>query len=186
MSAAAPVRLLPLACIKCKTPVPARPDELAWVCGVCGQGLLLNEAQRPNEGALRALDIFFSKAIPQGQRGYPFWVTRGQVTIATRQTYSGDEGKAAREFWAAPRLFYVPAWDLPLEDVVKAGVNLLREPRRMEPGSPTAFRPVVTPPADARPLAEFMIYSIEADRRDAMKLLNFDLKLEPPQLWVFG
>ncbi len=183
-TAQAPVRLVPLVCLKCQSPLPAQPDEVAWVCQTCGQGLLLNETPGLKESGLRPLDVFFSKALQPGKPGRPFWVARGQVTLTDRQTYNGNEERAAREFWSAPHLFYVPAWDSKLEDTVTLGVALLRAPERMEPGSPMTFLPIVTPPSDVRPLAEFMVISIEADRRDALKTLSFDLKLEPAQLWV--
>lgn len=180
------VRLVPLLCAKCRAPVPAQPDEIAWVCEQCGQGLLLNPmpASGPGESATHLLDVFFSSAIQPGQKGRPFWVARGQVTLTDRQTYKGDEGRAAHEFWAAPRLFYVPAWETSLDEIVSLGVSLLRSPQRLDPGSRMPFLPVVTLPGDVRALAEFMIVSIEADRRDALKTVYFDLKLEPLQLWV--
>ncbi len=181
-----PIRLVPLTCIKCHAPVPAQPDEIAWVCEQCGQGLLLDACPTPgpNESATRVLDVFFSSAIKQGQKGRPFWVARGQVTLTARQTYQGDESRAAREFWAQPRLFYVPAWETTLDEIVSLGVNLLRSPQRLDPGSRMPFLPVVTAPDDVRALVEFMVVSIEADRRDALKTVNFDLKLEPLQLWI--
>jgi hypothetical protein len=181
-----PIRLVPLLCIKCRAPVPAQPDEIAWVCEQCGQGLLLAATPAPSavDSVTQALDIYFSNAIVSGQKGRPFWVTRGQVNLTVRETYKGDEGRAAREFWASPRLFYVPAWETSLDEVVSTGVNLLRSPQRLDPGSRTPFLPVVVLPADVRPLVEFIVINIEAERRDALKTLNFDLKLEPLQLWV--
>ena len=174
-----PVRLIPLVCVKCSSPVPANPDEVAWVCEQCGQGQILDEAK-----GLAALDVFFSRALQQGQRGRPFWVTRGTVSISARETYKGNEERAAREFWAAPRLFYIPAWDASLDETIAMGVQLLHNPQRIEQGTPVPFLPVTTGPGDLRALAEFMVVSIEADRRDAMKTINFGLTLEPAQLWV--
>lgn len=173
------VRLIPLACVKCQAAILAGVDEVAWVCESCGQGLILNE-----EKGLLAQDIYFSKAIAPGQKGRPFWVARGTVTITTRETYKGNELRAANEFWAAPRLFYVPAWDASLDEVIQMGSLLLRTPERMEPGSPAPFLPVVTSPGDLAALAEFMVVSLEADRRDALKKLDFTVQLEPAQLWV--
>jgi len=173
------VRLIPLVCARCGTPVPAAPDEVAWVCEQCGQGQILDD-----EKGLAQLDVFFSKGVPQGKNGRPFWVARGQVSITARGTYSGNEERAAREFWSAPRLFFVPAWDSSLDETIQMGVYLLRNPERMEVGPPARFMPVVTPPGDLRALAEFMIVSIEADRRDALKTIDFQLALDPAQLWV--
>jgi hypothetical protein len=185
-NSAAPIRLVPLLCVKCQAPVLAQPDEVAWVCEQCGQGLLLNPMPTPGPGecATQPLDVFFSSAVRLGQKGRPFWVSQGQVTLTDRQTYKGDESRAAREFWAAPRLFCVPAWETSLDETISLGVALLRSPQRLDPGPRAPFLPVVTQPADVRALAEFMIVSIEADRRDALKTVNFDLKLDPLQLWV--
>ena len=68
----AAVRLIPIQCPRCQTPVPAQVDEVAWVCGQCNQGMLLSE-----EFGVQALDVFFSAAIPAGGQGKPFWVSRG-------------------------------------------------------------------------------------------------------------
>lgn len=174
-----PVRLIPLVCVKCRAPVQANPDELAWVCEQCGQGQILDETR-----GLIELPVFFSRGIAQGQRGRPFWVTRGQVSISMRETFKGNEERAAREFWAGPRLFYIPAWDASLDETIALGVQMLLNPQRMETGSPAPFLPVTTGPDDLRALAEFMVISIEADRRDAMKKIDFGVTLEQPQLWV--
>lgn len=172
-------RLTPLACLKCAAPVTAGVHEVAWVCGTCGQGHLLDE-----EKGLLTLDVFFNQNIPPGKTGRPFWVALGQVRLEDRITYKGNEGRAAQEFWSAPRLFYVPAWECSLDEVLQMGSYLLRTPERMQPGSPAPFLPVTTPPGDLQALAEFMIVSLEAERRDALKTILFKVSLEPPQLWI--
>lgn len=174
-----PVRLIPLVCVKCRAPLPAAPDEVAWVCEQCGQGQILDD-----EKGLLPMSVYFSKNVPQGKNGRPFWVARGQVSLTTRATYSGNEERAAREFWSAPRLFYVPAWDASLDETMQMGVYLLQNPQRMEVGSPVRFLPVVTPPGDLRAMAELFVVSVEADRKDKLKTVDFNLSLEPAQLWV--
>jgi hypothetical protein len=176
-----PVKLIPLLCVRCQAPVLAQPDEVAWQCEQCGQGLILDDL-----AGCRPQDLFFSAAVPQGKKGRPFWVAPGQVTISARQTYKGDESGGARQFWASPRLFYIPAWQTALEEVISTGVYLLRNPERMQAGSPVPFLPVVTLPGDMQALAEFMIVTIEAERKDALRRIDFNLKLDPPQLWVLG
>lgn len=173
------VRLIPLLCVHCQTPVPAKPDEVAWVCEQCGQGLLLDE----EKGAV-AQDTFFSSAIAQNASGWPYWVSSARVTITKRDTYKGNETKAAMEFWAKPHLFFVPASGQSIEEIVSNGVKLLRNPVGMQAGGRTKLAPVVLTPRDLRPLAEFMVMSIEADRSDAMRELLFNLDLDPPQLWI--
>jgi hypothetical protein len=179
VTAQEPVRLIPLTCVRCQAPVPARLDEVAWVCQQCDQGLLIDDRQ----GA-RALDVFFSSRLRPGSQGRPFWVASGEVTIQRRETYQKNEGRAAQQFWSSPRLFYVPAWATGLEEVVSTGVELLKNPEPMQPGAPMPFLPVVTLPVDLQALAEFIIFSIEAERRDALKRVDFALTLQPPQLWI--
>ena len=174
-----PIRLIAMQCPRCSTPVPAQPDEWAWVCAQCGQGLLLSDEQ-----GVSAVDVFFSAAIEQAKPGRPFWVARGAVQPVLRTTYRGNAEKDMAAFWSVPRLFYVPAYQLNVEEMVAAGVELLYNPVRMQPGSPAAFAPVVVSPADVQPLAEFMVISLEADRKDMLKELRFEIKLDPPQLWI--
>jgi len=173
------VKLIPLLCPNCQAPVPAKPDETAWVCDTCGHGLVLDEVH----GAA-AVDVFFSEAIPPNTLGKPYWVSRGGVSISKRETYQGDQGKAANEFWARSRLFFIPAWQLQVADIVAQGVSLLRGPVTMKAGPRGRILPDVLQGKDIKPLAEFMVMSIEAERSDAMKELGFSINLDPPQLWI--
>jgi hypothetical protein len=181
-----PIRLVPLLCVKCRAPIPAQPDEVAWVCEQCGQGLLLNPAPMPEvaENATQPIQVFFSNSISSGTVGRPFWVTQGKVTFRERQTYKGNETAAAKDFWSVSRLFYVPAWACSLEEILSIGGALLKNPFSMNLGSPCRFAPVILLPSDLQALAEFMVINIEAERRDWLKSVLFDLKLEKPQLWI--
>lgn len=178
-----PVQLVPLLCVRCQAPVPARVDEVAWVCEQCGQGLMLDDTPEGKTAAL-ALDIFFSNAIPQGKPGHPFWVSSGKVTFTRRETYKGNESKQAEAYWSAPRLFFIPAFQVNLDQTVALGTQMLDTPFSMQAGSPTPFLPVVNLPDDMHAMAEFIVMSVEAKRRDALKHLEFTIELQPPQLWV--
>jgi hypothetical protein len=174
-----PVQLILLQCPKCQTAVATQPGEVAWVCETCGQGLLLDEVL----GA-KLIDVFFSAQIPINQSGRPYWVSLGTVSAMIRETYKGDERKAMTEYWSNGRLFFIPAWNLAVEQVVNEGVRLLSQPVTMNPGGRTRFNPVTVTPRDVQALAEFMVMSVEAARKDALRHLDFIIKLEPPQLWI--
>lgn len=178
-----PVVLIPLTCVRCQTPVPALPDEVAWVCANCGQGLVLDPTPEGKTAACEQV-IFFSSLVSAGKSGNPFWVSSGTVAITRRDTFKGNENATAQNFWSVPRLFFIPGWNASIDEVVAAGVQFLNTPFNLQAGPPAPFRPVVTLPADMKPLAEFMVMSIEAGRRDALKRLDFDLTLAPPQLWI--
>jgi hypothetical protein len=176
------VQLVPLLCCKCQTAIPAGVDEVAWVCPTCGQGLLLSD-----EHATQPLEVRYAAGIQPGQLGRPFWVVTGNVSMRVREIFrSGDQGGQARDFWATPRTFYIPAYASTLDQTIETGTRMLLSPPNLQAGPAAAFLPVMTPPNDVQPYAEFIIMGIEAGRRDQLKQVIFDLQLGEPQLWVMA
>jgi hypothetical protein len=175
-----PVELVPLVCIKCSTAIPAGVEEVAWVCAQCGQGMYLDEAH-----GLEALDVHFSAGIPQKGTGKPFWIADGQVTME-RETYdyAGEEGIAAEQFWGQPRRFFVPAYQAPLENLLKVARDMLLNPPDLKPGPPTPFEAVTLYRDDVKSAAEFIVIAIEAGRKDKIKRVDFKLELSKPVLWI--
>lgn len=172
--------LLPLQCLKCQTPIPANVDEVAWVCSACGQAMLLDERQ---PSGLAPLELHYDANIRAGQRGRPFWVAQGQVNVS-RQTYRGNADGQAQEFWSKPRTFFVPAFTCSLDELVSLGMKLLRQPIATLQGQPTPLMPVTLAVSDVRPMAEFIIMGIEAERGDMVKTVQIQLNLSAPVLWI--
>ncbi len=172
------VHLQPLTCLRCQTPLPANADEVAWVCPACGQGQILY----PN-GKFSPLEIQYSAQITPGKSGRPFWVAGG-TAVLQRQTFRGNRAQEMQAFWQNPQRFFVPAYHLPLQQVIELGAQLLLNPPALQAGPAAPFQAVQVPPGDVHPLAEFILLGIEADRKDALKTLNFTLDLERPQLWI--
>jgi len=173
------IELVPLSCAKCQTPVPARPDEVAWVCSQCGQGLLLSE----EKGTL-PLSVNFAAGILNGQPGKPFWVATGQISLQRQIFGGGDQSREAQQFWQTPRRFFVPAYTLPLDQLIDLGSRLLQQPPALQAGGPAVFLPVILHPEDVRPMAEFIVIGIEANRKDKIKQIQFNLNLSAPELWI--
>jgi hypothetical protein len=172
--------LIPLLCPNCQFPVPALPDETGWVCGQCGQASLLDEAER---GGLRPIAIQYAAGIPANAKGRPFWVCAGAVALR-RDTYSGDRTREAEGFWGSGRYFYIPAFKCALEQLVSLGVDLVGRQPALQPGQPAWFLPITVGLEDVRPLAEFIVLGVEANRSDKLKSLSFNLNLSEPQLWI--
>lgn len=176
------VRLIPLVCINCRQPIQAQPDEIAWVCSVCRTGNLLGD-----DGRVRLVDVKYAANLDPNQPGKPYWAVTGRVTIRTRQTYKGNESRESSLFWSEPRLFLIPAFAVPLEEQVALGMQGLRSAPPLVVGDRSvSLLSVVTPVRDISPLVEFIVLAIEADRRDAMKTLDFKVDLQEPQLWVLA
>lgn len=177
----APVELVPLRCLRCETPVPAEPDEVAWICSRCGQGLLLDEAR-----GLAALEIHIASGIPPGALGRPFWVASGQVRLqrGTHEGFIGRRTGQAERFWAGPRRFFIPAFTCPLDEMLELGALMIQQQPDLRPGPPAHFRPVTLPPADVAALAEFIVLAIEAGRKDNLRSIEAAVNLDSPSLWI--
>ncbi len=172
--------LLPLQCPKCQTPFISEMNEVAWLCSTCGQAAQLDETQA---AGISLLDIHFAGGITPGQKGRPFWVAQGIVSVS-RETYSGNENRKADEFWQKPRSFFVPAFSCSLDDLIDLGMQLIKEPVSMMQGQVVSFLPVILSKDDVRPMVEFIIMGLEAERRDMVKSVQIQLNLAPPGLWI--
>ena len=176
-----PVELVALRCLRCSTPVPAAPDQIAWACVQCGQGLLLDE-----ERGLAYLTINYSPAIKPNTAGRPFWACIGHVFVE-RETYSGGSERIDREaqdYWRDGRQFFIPAYAAPLEDLLAQALELLQHPPEPRQGPPAAFAPVTLSPADLTASAEFIVLAVEAARKDKLRQVQVKVVLESPGLWI--
>jgi len=172
--------LVALLCPNCQFQLPAQPEEVAWVCAQCGQASLLDETQA---GGLRAIAVHYAAGVPAGGKGRPFWVADGHVNLQ-RETYSGNRGNEALQFWGNGRRFFVPAFKVPLEQMVSLGMDLVTRQPALQPGQPAWFLPITVGPADVRPLAEFIVLGVEAGRSDKLKSVSMELQLGTPELWI--
>lgn len=183
----APVQLIPMLCLRCQSPLSSQVDEVAWVCPQCGQGMLLSD-----EKGVAPLTVRYTAGLKPNVPGKPFWVAQGQAAL-TRETYGGNflggifgsGEKDMQNFWSQPRTFYIPAYTLDLEQLIQTGVAFVQQsPASSEIAGPHPFHPVTLKPEDMRPLAEFIVMAIEADRKDKLKRLEVNLNLAAPELWI--
>jgi len=177
-----PVELIPLACLKCDASISAEPDEVAWVCASCGQGLLLDETA---ERGLSPLVVQYANGLDPNRQGKPFWVVEGNVQLA-RSTYDtwSNKDEEAQQIWSQPQRFFVPASEVPLQTLADLGPRLLLNPPTLQPGPAAPFEPVTVSPDDLPALAELIVLAIEAGRSDMLKQVNIQVALSEPALWV--
>lgn len=177
---ARPLELIPLVCPRCNTPIPAAPEETAWACAQCGQGMALTD-----RWGLQPLEIHYAHTLPPNAIGRPFWVAVGDVVLQ-REAY--DRGKKenseAQIFWSAPRRFFIPAFECTLEALLSQATALVLQPPALQDGPPARFAPVTLPPDQLQATAEFIVMAIEANRKDKLKKVDFSLSLREPVLWI--
>jgi len=177
------MKLLLLRCPRCNNSLTPDQNDQVVQCGNCRAAVALLE------GGLQLLDAQF--ATPSSDRPphwLPFWVYRGQVTINQRRTQGGRSAERdAQEFWGRPRQVFIPAWDITLPQARDMVSLLLHKQPPLEATTPpegATFRPAVVTPEDGRKLVELVIVSIEAERKDWLESLNYDLQLDSQTLWL--
>lgn len=173
-----PIVLAPLVCIQCQKPIPAEPDEIAWVCSQCGQGMILDE-----ERGLLALQVHYQTTMDPNQKGKPYWVVLGKVSVQ-RKTYGANRDSEADQFWGAPRRFFIPAYSCTLDHLVEFGPYLLSHPLELQPGPAFGFESVTLAASDIQAVVEFIVMAIEAGRKDKLKEVQISVELSQPELWI--
>jgi hypothetical protein len=172
------VELVLLKCPQCSTPVPAAEDEVAWVCQTCGLGLRLTD------DGLVPLKVQWSARRGPRAEWLPFWVLSGRANFSARESF----GKARHEpMWDVARRFYVPAFPASLAEIELLGSELTRAQTPLEPGPPAgALEHCTLLPEDARRAAEFIVLTIEAERKDKVRNMAFTLDVGEPELWLLA
>lgn len=181
------MKLLLLRCPVCVEPLPAENDDVVLTCPNCFSDVGLDE-----QGVRTTAVSFIQPTQPdQITHWLPFWVMDAQVEIKKRQTQGRNKGaeKEAEEMWAKPRLLYTPAWNLPVPQARQIGGNLVvRQPQLQ----PLATRPqgvrlttAVVTPTDAQKFLTFIVLTIEAERKDWLKDLKFQIiPRQKAELWA--
>jgi hypothetical protein len=168
--------LIALECVRCQTPVPAEPDEVAWICRNCGQGLLLDESV-----GLRPITVRAAEGPVQGAAWRPYWVVPGHVRFQRRESYGRDSAPEAR--WNAPVQFILPAFACSVEQAVAIGVGHLRQPPRLQEGAAQPLAGATVLPEQLAALARFVVLTVEAERSDKLEAVEFTVDLDSPDLW---
>ncbi len=174
------IELKLLKCPQCSTPVPAEEDEVAWVCATCGTGLQLTDQ------GLAPVGVHWAVPRPGAHvdSWRPFWTFPGAVQFQQRVSYSGHMEPEA--LWAAnPLRFFVPAYNCPLQELQRLGADLTQRQPALQAGPAGGqLTGCNFLPDDARRVAEFVVLTIEADRPDKLRSIQFDVRLGAPELWV--
>jgi hypothetical protein len=162
-------------------PVPAEEEEAAWVCTQCGQGIYLDGARGPV-----SQEIHYASGVAPNTPGKPFWVAEGRVVMQRAAFQGGSKPSAeASQFWSQARRFFVPAFQGPLDEQLRLGMQWVRQPPGLTEGPPVPFLPVRLYKEDVLPAVEFIVMAIEAERADKVKQVQFSLELSEPVLWIF-
>lgn len=177
------MKLLLLRCPKCHYSLAPGEGDYIVQCPNCRAAVAMSES-----GIKILLAQYAAATVAEPPAWLPCWVYQSRVTIKERKTQGGRSAEnEAREFWAGPRQVCVPAWEGELVEARDlARLMLERQPllEAITPPDGASFQPGVITAEDARKLLELVIVSLEADRRDWMETLDFDLQLDSEALWL--
>jgi hypothetical protein len=179
------MKLILLRCPNCSQPLKPGNEDVVLACENCHTPVAI-----ATNGPVK-LAVQFARPANNDLAQVlwmPFWVISGKVDITNRATQGGgSRTNQAQEFWAQERRFFVPAWDLDSQMAQGIGSRLLdQEPvleRIVRPQDAHLQTAVVTP-NDAKKLIEFIVLAVEARRRDWLRNLDFELRLDEPELWA--
>ena len=110
------LRLIALDCPACGSAMRGDASDLIFFCGHCGSAALLGS------DALEPVPSTAMLPAPgrHAQVWKPAWVVEAEVTVGARQSSSGGRSHS----WRGDRTFVVPAFALPLPDLVLLGRSL--------------------------------------------------------------
>ncbi len=178
------MKLLLLRCPNCNAPLTPNQDDMVTMCGDCFTAVSIDQT------GLNIKEIIYAASdTEEVPLWLPFWVFNGRVNISQRQTQGSNKGAAkdAQQFWGSHRRLYVPAWQLEMPMARSMGQRLTQEQPHFtaipRPDEVDLLGTAVTP-EDALKLIEFIILSIEAERKDWLKSLQFTIDAEEPELWA--
>lgn len=172
-------KLVAVKCKSCDSGLTVEVNDSVVYCGSCGNGWEIVKDE------LQPLEINFAKPLIQGQGEVvyrPFWLVKTYLKINSRDasggwtsTLFGGNTKATE----GEVTFYVPAFWMTIESVKNIG------------GTFTVKNPVASPQkynvkmtgfnynkADAKKIAEFIFLSIEAEKSDTMRNIDYDMDVK--------
>jgi len=168
-------KLIAIKCPSCDSGLVVEVNDNVVYCSSCGNGYeIINDKLEP-------IDINFAKPLVQGQGEMvykPFWLLNIHVKILSRDSSGGwisnlfgSSNKTEGEV-----LFYVPAFWMMIDSVKNLGVTFtLKNPV----ASPQKYNVKMTgfnfSKEDARKIAEFIFLSIEAEKSDTIKNIQYQM-----------
>jgi len=176
------MKLLLLRCPRCNQALSPGNDDVVVQCPNCQAAVGIGD------GGLQLLAAQYVTPAQPPETWLPFWVYRAQVNIEARRTQGGRSAdEESKAFWAQPRRVYIPAWACELAQARDLITNLLeKQPflSAVPPPEGAAFVPAAITTEDGRKLLELVIVTLEAQRKDWMEHLKFDLRLDSEALWL--
>lgn len=171
-------KLIAVKCKSCDSGLTVEMNDNIVYCASCGNGWeIINEDLHP-------IEIGFAKPLVQGQgelvyKG--FWLVDAYVRIHSRDSSGGWISNlfGGQNKTEGDVKFYVPAFWMPIESAKQIGVTFTT--KNAVP-SPEKYNVKLTgfnyTKEDAKKIAEFIFLSIEAEKNDTIRNINYTIEVK--------
>jgi hypothetical protein len=176
-------KLVAIKCIKCDSGLTVEVNDSVVYCSSCGNGYeILNDKLVP-------IEINFAKALlaGNGETVYkPFWLLRTHLKILSRDSsggwlsniFGGNTNKTEGDV-----VFYVPGFWMTIDSVKNIGCTFTQ---KNPVASPQKYNVKMTgmnfSKEDARKLADFIFLSIEAEKSDMLKNIQYQMDVKSTEI----
>jgi hypothetical protein len=179
------MKLLPLRCPQCSQKLEPQSNEVVVVaCGQCYTAVTLHQS------GVQPIEIHYAApSIERVDSWLPFWLFHGRVHLHRRESQGGSKGadKDAAELWQRVQRLYTPAWNIPAPRARALGSQLVQAQPIFQaiprPADARLTEATITP-EDGLKLLDFVVLTIEAERKDWLRDLQFKIEAGPPALWA--
>ena len=175
-------QLIAIKCTSCGSGLMVEVNDYVVYCSNCGNGYEIIDAK------LVPMEINFAKPAVKGQGDVvykPFWLMNINVNIISRDASGGFISNlfGGSHKTSGDVLFYVPAFWMTIDSVKNIGGTFtLKNPV----ASPQKFNTKMTGFAfskeDAKKIAEFIFLSIEAEKSDTVRSIEYEMKVNSIQV----
>jgi hypothetical protein len=179
------MKLLALRCPTCSQKLtPNSLDVVVLRCTNCETAVSISDS------GIDKIDLkFAAAAVEKIDAWLPIWLFNGRVHIQSRQTQGRNKQaqQDCEQLWGYPRRLYVPAWQMPTNEASQLGGDLVQHQPHFQQATPppnAALVEAVVTSEDALKLLEFVVFNVEAARKDWLKDLQFNIEAGAPQLWA--
>jgi hypothetical protein len=182
------MKLLLLHCPLCTEPLaPDTPEAVIYDCPSCQTPVAITDT-----GLAVETVQFVTPAQSEAEKvtdWMPFWLFQGRIHIDKRETQRDRRAKTAEveHLWSQPRRLFVPAWTVDMHNARDIGSALVqRQPVfvSVERPSGAQMRTATVTAEDALKMLEFIIITIEAQRDDWLRDIEFRMELGSPTLYA--
>jgi hypothetical protein len=180
------MKLLLLRCPLCaELLAPDTPEAVVFDCPSCQTPVAITDT-----GLAVETVQFVAPAAAEAEKvtdWLPFWLFEGQVHIDKRETQGRARTAEVEHLWSQPRRLFVPAWTVDMHNARDIGSALAqRQPLFLPVERPSGaqMKTATVTAEDALKMLEFIIITIEAQRDDWLRDIEFRLELGSPTLYA--